>query len=71
VEIERLEQQATEEKAAKEHEEKARIEAAHKAMEEKEAKECVKVAWKAAEVKKAGMKGRDPMEAATSLKKVC
>jgi hypothetical protein len=71
-EIARMEKLATEEKAAKEREEKARVEAVQKAAEEKEAEEQAEVARKAMEAKKAeGLKkGKGPAEAVGSTKKV-
>jgi hypothetical protein len=55
--IKKMEKQATEQKEAREHAEKARAEAACKALEEKAAKEQAEAAQKATEVMKtAGMK---------------
>jgi hypothetical protein len=71
-EIARMEKLATEEKAAKECEEKAHVKVARKAMEEKEAEEQAEAACKAMEAKKAegSKKGKGPAEAISSLKKV-
>jgi hypothetical protein len=55
AEIEHLEKQATEEKAAKECKEKAHAEAAQKAVEEEKAKARAEAACKAAEVKRQGV----------------
>jgi hypothetical protein len=67
-----MEKLAVEEKAAKEREEKARIEAAQKAAEEKEAEEQAEAVHKATEAKKAegSKKGKGPAEAILSPKKV-
>jgi septal ring factor EnvC (AmiA/AmiB activator) len=72
TEIKWMEKQATEEKAVKEHMEKAHAEAAQKAMEEKAAKEWAEVAQKAMEAKKVegSKKGKGPMEASRTPVKV-
>jgi hypothetical protein len=72
TEVEHLEKQAAEEKAAKEREERICVEKARKAAEEKEVNEKAEMVWKAAEAKKAegSKKGKGPTEAGRTPAKV-